>query len=245
MHATIALFRNEFRLLLRNPAVVIWTILIPIAALVVMCLIPGAREPLPNFGGLSVIESYQPTLIVFASTMLALQMMPMFIGQYRELGFLRRLRTTPAHPRDLLTAILALILTISLVVGLVLLTFPLLFGVGVVGRLALQSLLLVLVATSFLAVGSMLAAVIANPRVAAGVGAALAAIMWFFAGMWFPRALFPGWLATISDWTPGGAAASVLGAAAAGQPIAAQPVIALGLWTVGGFAIATRSFRWA
>ena len=136
MHATIALFRNELRLLLRNPAVVIWTILIPIAALVVMCLIPSAREPLPNFGGLSVIESYQPTLIVFAATMLALQMMPMFIGQYRELGFLRRLRTTPAHPRDLLAAILALILTISLVVGLVLLTFPLLFGVGVVGRLA-------------------------------------------------------------------------------------------------------------
>jgi len=170
--------------------------------------------------------------------------MPMFIGQYRELGFLRRLQTTPAHPRDLLAAILALVLVISLVVGLVLLTFPLLFGVGVAGRLALQSLLLILVAASFLAVGSMLAAVIPNPRVASGVGAAVAAIMWFFAGMWFPRALFPGWLATISDWTPGGAAASVLGGAAAGQTIGAQPLLALGLWTLVGFVIATRSFRW-
>lgn len=244
MNATIALFRNEFRLLLRNPAVVIWTVLIPIAAVVVMCLIPGARQPVPLMGGLSVIEAYQPTLVVFATTMLALQMMPMFIGQYRELGFLRRLRTTPAHPRDLLAAILALILTISVVVGLVLLTFPLLFGVGVVGRLGFQSLLLVLVAASFLAVGSMLAAVIPNPRVASGVGAAIAAVMWFFAGMWFPRAMFPAWLATISDWTPGGAAASVLEAAAAGQAIATQPLLALGLWTVLGFAIATRSFRW-
>lgn len=244
MKATVALFRNEFRLLLRNPAVVIWTVLIPVAAIVVMCVIPGARQPLPHFGGLSVIESYQPTLVVFAATMLALQMMPMFIGQYRELGFLRRLRTTPAHPRDLLAAILALMLVIILVVGLVLLTFPLLFGVGDVGRLALQSLLLVLVAASFLAVGSMLAAVIPNPRVASGVGAALAAVMWFFAGMWYPRAMFPGWLATISDWTPGGAAASVLGAAASGQTIASQPLLALVLWTVLGFAIATRSFRW-
>lgn len=244
MKATAALFRNEFRLLLRNPAVVIWTILIPTAAIVVMCLIPGARQPLPTFGGLSVIEAYQPTLIVFAATMLALQMMPMFIGQYRELGFLRRLQTTPTHPRHLLAAILALVLAISLVVGLLLLTFPLLFGVGLVGRLALQSLLLVLVAASFLGVGAMLAGVISNPRVANGVGAATAAMMWFFAGMWFPRTLFPGWLATISDWTPGGAAASVLGGAAAGQTIGVQPLIALGLWTVGGFAIATRSFRW-
>jgi len=244
MNAAVALFRNEFRLVLRNSAVVIWTILIPITAIVVMCLVPGTRTPLPNFGGLSVIEAYQPTLVVFATSMLALQMMPMFIGQYRELGFLRRLRTTPAHPRDLLAAVLALVLAISVVVGLVLLTFPLMFGVGAVGRFALELLLLVLVAAAFLAFGSMLAGVIPNPRVASGVGAAAAAVMWFFAGMWFPRALFPDWLATISDWTPGGAAASVLGAAAAGQTIGVQPLLALGLWTVLGFAVAIRSFRW-
>lgn len=244
MKPALALFRNEFRLLLRNPAAVLWTVLIPVAALVVMCLIPGARQPVAAFGDMSVIEAYQPTLIVFAATMLALQMMPMFIGQYRELGFLRRLRTTPAHPRDLLAAILGLVLAICLVVGFVLLTFPLLFGVGILGRLGLQSLLLALVAASFLAVGAMLAGVIPNPRVAGGVGAAAAAVMWFFAGMWVPRAQFPDWLTPIADWTPGGAAASVLGGAALGQPIEGQPLLALGLWTVLGFAIATRAFRW-
>ena len=81
MKATAALFRNEFRLLLRNPAVVIWTILIPFAAIVVMCLIPGARQPLPNFGGLSVIEAYQPTRIVFAATMRPLKILPLFIAK--------------------------------------------------------------------------------------------------------------------------------------------------------------------
>ena len=244
MNAAVALFRNESRLLLRSSAVVIWTILIPVTAIVVMCLIPGARTSLPNFGGVSVIEAYQPTLVVFATTMLALQMMPMVIGQYRELGFLRRLRTTPAHPRDLLAAVLSLVLVISVAVGLVLLALPLVFGVGAVARLALELLLLVLVAASFLALGSMLAGVIPNPRVASGVGAAAAAVMWFFAGMWFPRALFPDWLAMISDWTPGGAAASVLGAAAGGQAVGGQPLLALGLWTVLGFAVAVRSFRW-
>ncbi len=62
-------------------------------------------------------------------------------------------------------------LAISVVVGLVLLAFPLPFGVGEVGQPALQSLLLVLIGASFLAVGSMLAAVIPKPRVASGVGA--------------------------------------------------------------------------
>lgn len=244
MNPTAALFRNEFRLTLRNPAVVIWTVLIPMAALVVMCLIPGARTPLPPFGGLSVVEAYQPTLVVFACSMLALQMMPMILGQYREIGFLRRLRTTPAHPRDLLAAVLGLVLAISLVVGVFLITFPLAFGVGDLAHLALEALLLVPVAASFLAVGAMLAAVIPNPRVASGVGAAVAAVMWFLAGMWFPRAQFPAWLGMLADWTPGGAAASLLTAAASGEPLLVLPLVTLGAWIVVGFGVATRTFRW-
>lgn len=244
MTATLALFRNEARLLARTPAVVIWTVLIPLAAIIVMTLIPGARKPLAQFGMLSVVEAYQPTLIVFASSMMALQMMPMMIGSYRELGFLRRLHTTPANPGALLGAVLGLVLAVSLLVGLFIVVFPLAFGIGTITRLALVLLLLVPVAAAFLAMGAMLSAVISNPRVASGVGAALAAVMWFAAGMWFPRALFPDWLALVADWTPGGAAASVLTAAANGGTLGWQPMVCLGIWTLAGFAIAIRAFRW-
>ncbi|MFZ2178150.1 MAG: ABC transporter permease [Rhodococcus sp. (in: high G+C Gram-positive bacteria)] len=244
MTATTALFRNELRLTLRTPAMVIWTVVIPVVAMIVMCFIPDARQPLAAFGGLSVIESYQPTLVVFASSMLTLQMMPMILGNYRELGFLRRLRTTPAHPGNLLAAVLALILAVTLLVGLFLSTLPLLFGVGSIGRQALVVLLLIPCAAAFLGVGALLAAVIPNPRVASGVGSAVAAVMWFAAGMWFPRAQFPDWLASVADWTPGGAAAFLLTSAATGASIGWQPFVCLLAWTVIGFAVATRTFRW-
>ncbi|SDB79769.1 ABC-2 type transport system permease protein [Raineyella antarctica] len=244
MSATTALFRNELRLTLRTPAIVIWTVVIPVVAIIVMCSIPGARQPLEAFGGLSVVEAYQPTLVVFAASMLALQMMPMILGQYRELGFLRRLRTTPAHPGNLLAAVLALILVIILVVGLFLSTLPLFFGLGSVGRQTLVVLLLIPCAAAFLAVGALLAAVIPNPRVASGVGSATAAVMWFAAGMWVPRAVFPGWLATVADWTPGGAVASLLTSAATGAAIGWQPLVCLVAWTVIGFTVAIRTFRW-
>ncbi len=216
MSATTALLRNEIRLTLRQPAIVIWTVIIPVTAIIVMCLIPAARQPLAGFGGLSVVSAYQPTLVVFASSMLALQMMPMVLGNYRELGFLKRLRTTPAHPGNLLAAVLALMFAITALVGSLMVLFPLAFGVGQVGRQLLSLALLIPVAAAFLGLGSLLAAVIPNPRVASGVGAAIAALMWFFAGMWFPRAMFPDWLAGIADWTPGGAAATLLTTAASG-----------------------------
>lgn len=242
--ALATLLRTEARLLARTPAVVIWVVAVPLIALVVMAAMPGARRPLEPFGGLSVLEAYQPTLVVFATTMLALQVLPMLVGQYRELGYLRRLRATPAHPWQLLAAMLTLILLLSLSVGVVMAVIPLVVGVGDVARLVLFVVALVPVCLSFLSVGALLAAVIANPRAASGVGAALAAVMWFFAGMWFPRAQFPDWLARLADWTPGGAAATLLTGAAHGTPVGWQPLVCLAAWAVACALIAVRTFRW-
>lgn len=176
-------------------------------------------------------------------SMLSLQMMPTLLGQYRELGFLRRLRTTPASPRQLLTAVLLEMLAVSLVVGLVMLGLPLVVGVGHLPRLAIMALVLVPTAITFLAMGSFVAAVIPSSRVAGGVGAALSAVMWFFAGMWYPRALFPGWLAAIADWVPGGAAATAMTDAAAGT-VHWQPFACFAIWAVVSLVGAARFFRW-
>ena len=244
MSATMALLKVETRLLGRSPGVVIGSVVLPLTALVVMMAIPGARVRLPLLGDLSVIEAYQPTLVVFVSTLLALQMMPMFVGSYRESGYLRRLRATPAHPASLLAAIVLMVLAIILAVGVVVLFLPLVVGVGDPGPLALAAIVLIPCAITFLALGAFLASIIPNPRVASGVGAAMAAIMWFFAGMWFPRAQFPGWLATLADWTPGGAAATLLTDAAHGQGLGWQPLACLTVWTVVSLWVSLRTFRW-
>lgn len=244
MGATTALLENEVRLLRRSPAVVIWSVVLPLAALLVMMAIPGARMSLPMLGGLSVLEAYQPTLVVFVATLLALQMMPMFLGSYRESGFLRRLRATPAHPANLLAAIVLMVLAVILAVGLLILFLPLVVGVGDPRRLALAALVLIACAITFLALGAFLASILPNPRVASGVGAAIAAVMWFFAGMWYPRAQFPDWLSNVADWTPGGAAATLLTNAARGGELGWQPFVSLTAWTVVGLLVSVRAFRW-
>lgn len=123
--AATALLRNEARLLARQPAVPIWTVILPVTAMVVMAAIPAARRPLDGFGGVGVLQAYQPTLMVFASSMLALQMFPILLGQYRELGYLRRLRTTPASPWQLLGAMLVLMLSVTMAVGVIMVAVPL------------------------------------------------------------------------------------------------------------------------
>lgn len=243
MRATTALIRTEFRFLGRSPAVLIWAVAIPVTALVVMAAIPAARRRVEGFGDLSVLEMYQPTVIVFALTMLALQMLPPTIGQYRELGFLRRLRTTPASPWQLLAAVLVVLFCSSMVVGVVLLVIPLLVGVGRYG--ALPALLLLLAATSacYLGLGALLAAVIPNAKVAGGVGATVAMVLWFLAGMWVPRAFFPGWLAQIAAWSPG-VSATALTEAALGHGVDVRALTVLLCWAVIAFAVAVRTFRW-
>ncbi|WP_425307350.1 ABC transporter permease [Ammonicoccus fulvus] len=239
-----ALLRTESRLLARQPAILIWTVILPVAAIIVMAAIPAARRPQDGFGGLSVLQAYQPTLMIFASSMMALQMLPVLLGQYRELGYLRRLRTTPVSPWQLLGALLVLMLLVTMAIGVLMAIVPLLVGVGEAARA--PSILGVLLPTTlaFLAVGALIAAVIPSSRVAGGAGAALAAVMWFAAGMWFPRAMFPGWLAAIADWTPGGAAAAAMTDVAVGAAPGWQPFVCLALWFVVSLAIAVRAFRW-
>lgn len=239
-----ALFRNETRLLARQPAVLIWTVILPVTAIIVMAAIPAARRPLDGFGGISVLQAYQPTLMIFASSMMALQMLPTLLGQYRELGYLRRLRTTPVSPWQLLGAMVILMLLVTMAIGVLMVVVPLVVGVGEVGRAPALLGVLLPTTAAFLAVGALIAAVIPSSRVAGGAGAALAAVMWFFAGMWFPRALFPDRLSAIADWTPGGAAAAAMTDVAMGSAPGWQPFLCLAFWLVIPLVIAVRAFRW-
>ena len=43
------------------------------------------------FGGLSVSQAYTPTITLFTISMIGLVLLPQLLGEYRELGFLRRL----------------------------------------------------------------------------------------------------------------------------------------------------------
>lgn len=246
MSATAALFRNEARMFVRTPAAVVW-LLLPLLAAVVIAAIPAAREPSAVFGGLSVSQAYTPTITLFTISMVGLVLLPQLLGEYRELGFLRRLRTTPASASDLLKAFLGLMALLCLAAALFIAVVPLLFGVPAAVSSLRYTLAVVASTAAFLALGTVLCAVIPNPKAASGVGTAVAATQWFAAGMWYPRALFPEWLTTLANLLPGGAAAQLMSDAMIGAGSATGlgiGVLVCLVWTVVGVAFALRTFRW-
>lgn len=236
--------RNEARLLGRQPAALIFGAVLPLAAIIVMSAIPAARQPQADFGGLSVVGSYAPTIVLFATSILGLTILPAILGGYRQSGVLRRLRTTPAPPSALLAALFLVVAAVGLVVSGLLIVIPAIAGAGVPEHVGWFGLAAALSLTAFLALGTVLAALVASPQAAAGIGNAIAALMWFSAGLWLPRPFFPDWLVTLTDLTPGGAAARAMLDATLGVPPSWQPYVVLAAWTAVAAALAVRSFRW-
>lgn len=239
-----ALLVNEVRLLGREPAPVIWAVVLPFIAAVVTPLVPVVAAPRPYLDGLSFAQAYQPVLVLFTSSVLALQVLPTIVTQYREFGILRRLRTTPVPAWHLLAAIVVLVLGLSVLMTLVLVVAPALAGLPLPANLGAFALSALLAALSFLAIGALLCGVARTSRVGAGVGGFVAACMWFAAGMWVPRAVFPPFLQVVSDLTPGGAAAHGMLRAISGHWPSVTDVLVLLTWAIVGFWVAARTFRY-
>ncbi|MDO5535024.1 MAG: ABC transporter permease [Propionibacteriaceae bacterium] len=242
--AFAAHLRSESRLLGRDGAALIFGAVLPLAAIIVMSAIPAAREPQADFGGLSVLRTYQPVIVLFATSVLGLTIVPAILGGYRQAGILRRLRTTPASPATLLAALFVVVFGVGLLVSALIVAIPALVGVGLPDHLGWFALAGVLTLLAFLALGTVLAAVVPSPQVAAGLGNVVAALMWFSAGLWLPRQFFPDWLVTLTNLIPGGAAATAMTDATLGVQPSWQPFVVLVAWTVLGALVAVRTFRW-
>lgn len=238
-----ALLWNEARLMGREPAPVIWAVVLPLLAAVITPLVPVVAEPRPFLDGLSFAQAYQPVLVLFTASALALQVLPTVVTQYREFGVLRRLRTTPVPAWQLLAAIVVLILSVSILMTVLLVAVPALEGLPLPRNLPAFTITALFATVSFLAVGALLCGVARTSRIGAGIGGFVAACMWFAAGMWVPRAIFPPALQLVSDLTPGGAAADGMLRAIAGDWPTATSLIVMTVWAVVGFVVAARTFR--
>lgn len=239
-----AMLASEGRLLARNPGVVLWTAVLPIAASIVLAAIPAIRKPSDALGGLSFFTVYQPILVLFAVTLLAVQAMPDVLTRYREMGVLKRLRTTPVSPALLLAAQLVLILSVSVACMVVMVVVPALVGASWPGNLGGFLISYLLAAWAMLGIGLVIASLFRNAKVAAGVGTLLFFVLQFFAGLWLQRPLMPDWLRHISDFTPSGAAVQALTDTAVGHWPQLLHLAVLAVWGAVMSAVAIRRFSW-
>lgn len=242
--AARAMLVSEARLLARNPGVVIWTVFLPIAASIVLAAIPSVRASSGNLGGLSYFQIYQPILIFFTMTLLAMQALPDVLTRYREMGVLKRLRTTPASPALLLFAQLTLILSIAIVCMVVMVVIPALVGASWPHNATGFVLAYLLGAWAMLGLGLVIASSFHNAKVAAGLGTFLFFVLQFLAGLWLPRPNMPSWLRHVSDFTPSGAAVQSLTDSSLGHWPSALHLIVLAVWGAAASGLAIRIFSW-
>lgn len=244
-HRRTLLLRTQARLFLREPMTLAWALALPLIILVAIGLAAGDQHE-ADLGGLRVIDTYVPTLAVFALGMLALNALPPSLASDRERGVLRRLATTPVRPVRLLVAQLVIHGAVGLVsLCSVVLVGRIAFGVRLPDPFLGFVLILVLTGATLLSIGVLLTAIAPTVRAANALGAMTFFPMMFFGGLWIPRATMSDGLRHVSDATPVGAAVGALQDVTTGgswPSLGALAVIAA--WGVAAAVLATRRFRW-
>lgn len=246
MKALQTLTRTQVKVFLREPTVVVFGLVFPaILLLVIGNVFPGATEVNAELGDKSLVEIYAPASAVMALLTLGIAMLPQALGLDRERGILRRLSTTPAHPRLLVAAhvvVQAVAVTIATIGAVVVGAAA--FGLPVPQRPGWFLVAFVLSVGALLGVGVLIGARVRTAQAGVGVGMLLYFPMLFFAGIYLPLEIMPDGLRTFSGWTPPGAAVDALGAAWAGTAPAGRSLLVLAITAVVAAALATRIFRW-
>jgi ABC-2 type transport system permease protein len=240
-----ALLRTEARLFVREPVGVLWGLLIPVLAFVVVAAIPGARHAQKSLHGQSYAEAYLPIIVVFALASLALNGLPPALATYRERGVLRRLSTTPMSPARLLGAQLTIYTAVGAACAVAIVVVARAgFGIAFPGQLAGFVLALVLGGAALFGIGVLIAAVAPSTRTANAAGAASFFPMMFFAGLWIPLAAMPATLRDIAEVTPLGAAVRALTDTTHGHGPGLPQLGVLTAWAIGAWLFAVWRFRW-
>lgn len=243
MGALATLTRVEASLLMREPAAIGFTLLLPL--LLLMLNGPQGNAPSPMFGGDGLIDVLVTGYVVYVMATSALMALPETLADYRDRGILRRMRVSPLRPWQILGSHALTHVAVS-AVGVVLL-------VGV-GTLAYELnppaswpavlLAVALGAASLVALGFLLGAVLPTVRTTQAVAAALYFPAIFVSGAIFPREALPGFARQVGDWLPMTYAVRALREAWTDGAVDAVALGILAAVTCGAVLVAVRTFRW-
>ncbi|WP_433078594.1 ABC transporter permease [Dactylosporangium sp. CA-052675] len=244
MRALARLTVIETRLMLREIAGPMFTVLLPVALLVVFGLPGSAHTADPALGGRRGVDTVIPSMSVMVSmAMVAFFMLPTVLANYRERGVLRRFATTPVRPAALLGAQLVMN------AGVVLLSTLLTLVIGVaaldmrVPDLALVVPVFLLGVLGLFPIGLLVAAVAGSAKAATGYALALWFPSAFFAGLYVPVEYLPRALARVGDFTPLGAFRQAVQAAWAGDAPHPQHLVVLAASFLLAGGLALRHYR--
>jgi ABC-2 type transport system permease protein len=235
---------TELKLLAREPLLMFWALVFPIALLIVLGVSTGSK-PQKDLGGLRFIVVYTPILMLFTLTLLALSALPSTLASYRDKGYLKRLSTTPVGAVRLLAAQILIVIGLSVcLITLLVVVSRIAFNVPIPGQFLGFVVAIFLTMCMMASLGMLIASLAPTQRVAGAAGSLLFFPLMFFAGLWVPQQEMGHFLRTISQYTPLGAAVPSIESAEAGQWPGAVHLIVLLVYILIFSGLAIRLFRW-
>jgi len=238
------LLKVQGKLALREPYALFGGLALPAILLAVFGFIGQAQPGNVGSTGLTIIDLWTPTILVLSFIFISVSL-PNTVVRDREIGWLRRISTTPLHPSRLLAAqlIIDLILAAAAVL-IVILEGALVFGASLHVQILPFAVSLLLSIVELFALGLVLVALVPTQTVASAAGGVVTFVLMFLSGLWVNPAQVSDPLRTIMYYSPSGAAVrAVLDSAFNGSPSYAGLLTMAVYAVIFGF-IAIRYFRW-
>jgi ABC-2 type transport system permease protein len=238
------LVKVEGKLALREPTGIIFGVGLPVFLLIIFGRLPAFGKIVPGTTS-TLFEIYIPILITTVLIMIGLISLPIPLARDREIGWLRRISTTPVSP----TMLLAAQVTINIILAAIafgILTVGSVFIFGVHGPFEIPGFVLsiVLATVAMFSLGLLIAALASSQGVAGGFAMGLLYPLLFFAGIYVPTEYFPGYLQTISKFTPVGAAVKALESSMQGTFPSVIPLLVMAAYAAFFSFVAIHYFRW-
>jgi ABC-2 type transport system permease protein len=190
---------------------------------------------------------FVPSILAMALMQLGIFAAIPLVAQ-REKGILKRLNATPLSRSTLVSSNVVMRLLIAIMQTVIILGIGVaLFGVTIVGSIALAALLIILGALTFLALGYVIASWARTEESANAMTSVVQFPLMFLSGIFFPIAFMPQWLQPVAAFMPltylGDGLRQTMVGGAAFAPLWVDFLV-LGVWLVVSFLISARFFRW-
>jgi ABC-2 type transport system permease protein len=190
---------------------------------------------------------FVPSILAMALMQLGIFASVPLVGQ-REKLILKRLNATPLTRATLVASNVFMRLVIAVLQTVIIVAIgALMFGVTIVGSIAVAAGLVVLGAMTFLAIGYVIASYARTEDTANALTSIVQFPLMFLSGIFFPIPFLPEWLRPVASVMPltylGDALRQTMVGGAAYAPITFDVLVLAG-WLVASFLISARFFRW-
>jgi len=244
MKRFMSMYKVEQKLFFRSPDVILFNLIMPLVALILITLIAGNKAAADS--GLTYLQSSYVALSTVGICCSAFMSIPISMVEYRSQGVLKRMYCSPCSPARLLacdtiaSGVMAIVSTIILTIAACLF-----FGYRMAGNALVYCAVWFLTMLSMFSIGLLIASLCKTTKSMNVVTSLVYFPMLLFSGASIPAELFPKGLRFFADILPLGVGINILKKVSVGTYEGiVSGIIVLGVIALLCSIISVKTFRW-